>query len=877
MDIQLFIKDVKADIGNKEEFARNFRKTMQFSDLENPVNIVTDYSYSISLPGTPVNRKLFGFIENGTDPYIFNPVTAYPYRLNVNGVLFSEGNIQLTEIKNTSGKIEFSCTFYSKVHQVIMEMSNKKLKDLGVLQANNKFYHFLDRNAMAQFWFGTHQYSDVIRYVPTRSGFYQNFTGSKMLAYDSDGDYYYGLDLGTDYDEYAMREYRVECQRPALSMDYIMKGISSEFGINVDASLMSSPLVGDSWMMCPQMSQEDKSENITGTLSQNYNLHKDILGGIAYFDCGGNIVHMVQTNTMSTGETVIYSSHITPEINCFSVTFEFVLQSTVGTNADDYEYLYDYESSVKPYINMQLSAGGTVYNSMDGDIYFENGVPEYYYKKAWSFGDASTYHYCHTQDFSGWNDESLIPLRFRFLLPYSAAGTSLLCNIHYFDFVRYLSQYSAGVPLCATKTWQNFTLLPMESLSEQQLSVLRSNGYNGVTITYSSLFVGKSPLYVDMENILGSKEFSCKDFLTDITKMTGCVWDFTSDSSFNIVSRNNYFKDYSILDWTKKLDRTSISYKPIVFNKKVYTMSYKGGDSMLENNYKDSTGFDYGKQYVDTGYAFNDETESLLETKFLNTVQCKGERKCLIHNYGGGLSYITQNPYEVPMIEKKDNGAPNEGFRMLFNCGITELDKGEYVYITQDPIIMFDDTIGGKCWLDTVKSYGAPQIAGNLVQCVAIPKFSTRMNTASWDFAKSTVSYSSENDITYNSDTALYPRFWSKYINALYDAKTRVMTASFNLSTNDLVTFSFRNFVLIDNHLWHVNKLIDFDISGENLTKAELVEVNDLESWVNGQDWDFSIGRNTYSSNTDLDFDASSMYYVPDSSSNENEEEQQES
>ena len=126
---------------------------------------------------------------------------------------------------------------------------------------------------------------------------------------------------------------------------------------------------------------------------------------------------------------------------------------------------------------------------------------------------------------------------------------------------------------------------------------------------------------------------------------------------------------------------------------------------------------------------------------------------------------------------------------------------------------------------------------------MAIPAFSTRQNNASWDFAKPQISYAGESDLSYPGDICLYPRFWSSYIGALYDAKVRVMTANFWLDVDDLIQFSFHDFVMIDNHLWHVNKLIDFDLSGDHMTKAELIEVVDPDAWANGQNWSFEATR----------------------------------
>ena len=107
MTIDLFINNIKADIGDKDAFARTFKQTKQFSDLENPSKIVTDYAYSISLPGTSTNRSIFGYIESGTDPYSFNPNAKHPYVLNVNGYMFSQGTCQLTEVSVESGKIVY--------------------------------------------------------------------------------------------------------------------------------------------------------------------------------------------------------------------------------------------------------------------------------------------------------------------------------------------------------------------------------------------------------------------------------------------------------------------------------------------------------------------------------------------------------------------------------------------------------------------------------------------------------------------------------------------------------------------------------------------------------------------------------------------------
>lgn len=889
MDIQLFIRGYLADIGDKREFARSFKQNRQFSDLENPANIVTDYSYDITLPGTDTNRRIFGWIEGGTDPYHFNPNAAYWYIVNINGYKVSEGNIQLTEINVSSGRVSFKCSFFSKVHKIVMELSQKPVRDLNVFKQNDGWEHFLNADLMDRVWMGSDPVADMIRYVPCRAGKYPNFSSSKALEpiYDQaeppaiTG--WGSLDLGADYDEYAMREYRVQYQRPAVNMDAIMKGFTDDFGVSIDASVMLSPYVRNSWMMCPQMSQEDETESCFGTmnitLDGTVHAPSSVQNKYEVYSPGTNIHGMQQLTTLSSGDVIFQGTKVVPAQNPFTVTFEFCVKVTVDVpnvyqGSGNVGTLYTWNASYgegqialryPSYMEIQLGGGGHTLVPVDGSVYTFEHTKGYW--KTTDPPDNNNFAYHNGQiNIDGWTDTSLTPVKFTYILDNSMSGVNFTGNLMFSEWPASLKA-GGGAENAVTysTTGIHISIIPMESLTNQQISVLQGAGFSGKTLSYEIKTQGGSPMYVNMDTVFGSTELNCKDFLTDITKMLGCVWDFDSNGNLSVVTRNHYFQNYRIHDWTDKMDRKNVTMKPLMFNKRKYTFGYKSGDSMLENNYKDQVGLDWGKQYVDTGYPFNDETEVLLETRFLNTVQAEGQRKCVIQAYNGELKYIDQTPYELPMIEKKDHGAPNEGFRLLFNNATTELPKGEYVYITQDsPYMTVSEDVGGKCWMNVRRASDASvtEIHNNTVIMQRIPDFSTKSKyyNASWDFAKSELSFSGETDTSYNPEECLYPRFWRDYITSLYDAKVRVLTADFWLDTEDLLTFSFKDFVVIDNHLWHVNRLIDFDYSGESLTKAELVEVTDISAWTNGQDWSF---RTVINKSPDDD-EGGSGRYVPD-------------
>lgn len=887
MDIQLYIRGILADVGDKKEFVRGFKHTLQFSDLSNPTKVTTDYSYSINLPGTDTNKRIFGYVDSlGTDLTTFNPAIPYEFILNVDGNLWLHGDVQLTKATVQKGATQFTCSFYTVEHEMLVRLGNTPLNKLSVLQDSSAYHHYLDRESMGAFWGGTHQFADVIRYVPTRAGFYADFQNDKMMTprYNSSDPPQITamktVDIGTDIDEYASREYRIEYQRPAVSVRALMEGISKDTGIKIDSSLMSSPYVTDGWMLQPQFNVEAESKKVEGTFPSSN--HTVTAPGSGYGSTGWNTPGMTQQTAYET--QIFNGSTINPDAFSTQVTVEFVIKCTCDLNFTSLGYdgpktAYMRYGGADSGIELELQLAGTggqtplPANEGIKTIYMlkTNGASEAPYW--WDPGPANpsdhvrhwTYYNTATEArYPGWSDLTMTPCRFTWSF---TPGTQM--NIHYLlnMYLRKVS-FSWGdrpSPISSEYTTifhpgsVKFEILPIDSLSSGDLSKLQTDGWNCRTLTYEAGTTSWSPVYINMNTIMSSEAMSQRDFLSDFTKMTGCIWD-VSRGEIAIENRNAYFKDYSLIDWSSKLDRSqSMEITPLSFDKRVYTLGYKAGDSFLENQFKDSQGKEYGMQYVNTGYGFNSDTENLFTDYAYNTVMSKGQRITYRLDVDNNVSLSEDSSYEIAMIEKKDHDAPNEGQRYVFNCGYSTLVGKDIVCITQDSSWMNSNNIGGRCWYDLEKYGTTGAIGNNIAICTKVPFFGTRKGMATFDWAKPEISYSKETDATYPEGISLYQRFWGKYLEELYSAQNRVITANFWLDTMDLLNFSFRNFVVIDNHLFHPNKVIDYDITGESLTKVELVEVHDIDAWVNGQDWDFTTNR----SSTVYDYDSSNMITYP--------------
>ena len=88
----------------------------------------------------------------------------------------------------------------------------------------------------------------------------------------------------------------------------------------------------------------------------------------------------------------------------------------------------------------------------------------------------------------------------------------------------------------------------------------------------------------------------------------------------------------------------------------------------------------------------------------------------------------------------------------------------------------------------------------------------------------------------YSGDAVfIYDGFWKRYIEERYNLNNKKLTAYFDLTPSDFYMFKFSKFVKIENSLFIVNKISDFDMNGSGSTKVELIGVTDITAYTNGQ------------------------------------------
>ena len=331
--------------------------------------------------------------------------------------------------------------------------------------------------------------------------------------------------------------------------------------------------------------------------------------------------------------------------------------------------------------------------------------------------------------------------------------------------------------------------------------------------------------------------------LLDYTKLLGLLYDVDKEGNLNILSRNKYFNDYKIIDWSSKVDYSKeIKFKPLTFDTRYFEMKYKSGDTYYENKYKNEFGLEYGEKKINTGLAFNSETKQFLDTTiFTNTIISADVRR----TYTGGdkgIVYLNQEPIPMPALYQKDGETKSSAdlkYNLLFRKSYK--DKQFDGYITCDSSIMMDSSNGGGeyCWWDALQYSQGSDIATHCIIPVinygGIPTFSTHYDDYSWDIGLPRISYDGTMSNDYSSASTVYSRYWENYISEIYNVRNKILTCYVKLSWIEILNFSFKNFVTINGVLYHPNKLINVNPLSDDPVQVELIQVQDINAYTSGQ------------------------------------------
>lgn len=319
-------------------------------------------------------------------------------------------------------------------------------------------------------------------------------------------------------------------------------------------------------------------------------------------------------------------------------------------------------------------------------------------------------------------------------------------------------------------------------------------------------------------------DFKQIDFIRGIINKFRLVMvpDRDDVNKFIIEPWSSYIGTGTVYDWTQKLDESKdISIKPI-FNtqKKSIKFEDKKGDDFLNIQNDQIFGETYGTLNFDaqTPLITGDRT---IKTDFTATAVAT-----------------------IPDAEQANDGMDNTIIPQIYD-NESALDSSNNALILRRPVkpgvrllwwdgLKHSGTTSGRDddWYltDDGSTRGA---FSKIPMCSEFNEWGDRDD--SWqglDTQTQTLNWQKEN--TYirfnlaqeNLGISVYDAYWSSYINALYNAYSRRLTAYFLLDTDDLLDINFDDVIFVKDAYYYIEKVYDVTVGQTTPVKVDLIKLN---------------------------------------------------
>jgi len=307
-----------------------------------------------------------------------------------------------------------------------------------------------------------------------------------------------------------------------------------------------------------------------------------------------------------------------------------------------------------------------------------------------------------------------------------------------------------------------------------------------ITITPSSNIVAIGGT-IDVNDYV-PKKIKQNEFVKGIFNMFNLYVevDKSQPNMLNLIHRDDYYDVGKEVDWTLLLAKDkeqSLSFLPDITSKKVI-LTYKADKDTPNKIYTDATNQIYGQAEVifDNEYVKDVTTKDILfsPTPIIDTV------------FGAF----------VPMLA---GAQPDTNIRILYDS------TAEVGLTTCQGFNIFD--------------YGTTGVT-NVTSYPYVGHFDDPLNpTFDINFATCAFYYYMPSTLTQNN---LYNRYWRRTMGQINNGK--MLSAFFNLKENDIQALELNDKIRIDNSWWNINRVIDYNANGNQLTQVELISIdNDVQ------------------------------------------------
>lgn len=332
------------------------------------------------------------------------------------------------------------------------------------------------------------------------------------------------------------------------------------------------------------------------------------------------------------------------------------------------------------------------------------------------------------------------------------------------------------------------------------LTGISSSILSGGTLVLAGVNGALVPIAVNLNDPISTnlsipKEVTQKDFIISLVKMFNLYIyeDRDKNKHLKIEPYINFYDTLQLLDWTNKIDYSKqVSIKPLSeINSRKYEYKFKDDSDYYNEQYKKKFGTAYGNRIYDTTYEFVKDTKSV-EVIFAPTP---------LVQYGGTEKIL-------PVIYKKDTDGTESKIasKIRILCRSTDLVDGTVNW----------KILNGATVLWTSFDY---PYAGHLDD-PKTPLLDLNFGSPSEFYFTFTGGF-----LQFN----LFNVYWSAYMAEIANKDSKLLTAHARLTSADIQNLDFAKYIFVGGQLFRLNKVEDYNVADENVTKVELLNVIDID------------------------------------------------
>lgn len=870
--VRLFLENKEVELDSNIQFAIN----KQFEDISSPTDIKNDWSKTVQIPFTQSNNKLFGelfnvdrLIVDGDEKLMgiyFNPYKKVDFRLQWGDTIIMQGYAKnIDVVKSANGEGHYNITLNGELGKCFQEMKkitfDTTTEDTKYLIDGSKYVdETINKDLVYKLWTTTPTYNNSVeeKYVymkdlntgETFKSLNPFYRIQDIIGFAPNNSY----NENFDYTTYELKNGKTKTFAETLDEE-AKKQLGNDNATYADITGISADsIIGDgllpreigeyrSYMQLPYIYFNklfqifmEKTKEITGynvELADSwFNIDNPYWSKLVYML---NPLNTKKSETIENQyDVVLYSDNIYEwnNTNLPTTHLNFNL-NPVRNNSTEEIPVVDW-TATPPVFNVSdniltvnenytiLLEAGAVYDGIDRqdtrlnklnglvvelNILYDNNTKDT--TKTLFIDESATVSYTE-EDYN-----SVIKLGKGYY------GLASLYSTWDLNIPSLYALYSKEGALTAkieiTAYWLNnndcFDNVKYGRLDGSSNMTLKVNVVNNTQHSFANFTL----------NDLWNNEYNLFDEILNYCKQyrIGVFCD-NIDKKLIFKPLASYFSGYQILDWTAKLDLSKEYHiKPIVFENKYLLFNYEKYETELNQKYNEKYGLNYGEYRLTTNYEFNNEEKKLFKSSKIAIANTD-----VVLSWGNiydNTNVIYTLPAEISVYNKdKDRKNVNIFGSMLFFNGLSNWDtasKLRSVKISDDTALQL--SLQKYFYSQGVATISVPTYP--MLDIVADSNLST--------FAKPNENYTYISN-SYNDTNDIYKNFWENYLNERYNKQNKIVSCYLYLTPFDFANFEYNNFVKIENQLYMVNKIYDYQVSEYTSTKVDLITIQDIKGYT---------------------------------------------